>query len=476
VASTEDACSRARFAVKMTGNSAVCGPSSAHQYVGSANFNLVDNSVSETADKVSFTLNDVNLGDTVFNLKDSKAYGSAATIIDPSKDYEFVMQDSSGNVVSNSIPFTKEEIAAKKLALGQNEQNKQKTHLLITVTFDSMAPSLIDSCCNLDGQPAQDGVTFKCLYPEEGQAVSSGAKNKLGVVLLLQDVGDAGFDKILERHLKLAYNMTGEGGWVLMIAELPTQGHSFARIVQFVDKAKELKLRPVVRLMTNWGSKGWNKPTDADIPTYSGLVKSLTANNDVYVQLFNEPNRNDQWGGAANAKEYGEYFAKLSAQLKQDNPGIKIVSAGLSPHYDTGLAQSSFISEMVSVPGFEANLNYWGSHSYPNDQFIDELTIASGANEGLKQKYGRGDIKVLITESSSDNALAAITGWADSQSVVGAMFFQLYSSSGEFTPFNLVTDDCKGTDTYNAISVYAKSKGYMCSGYADICANNAGNV
>ncbi len=144
--------------------------------------------------------------------------------------------------------------------------------------------------------------------------------------------------------------------------------------IDFVNGAYDRGLQPVIRLQGTRSGDVWDKPY-ADGPgnytsmaeRFKWVVQNLPRRDGfkLYVQIWNEPNLNFEWGGAVNAKEFGQFQEDVAAAIRTLNdPRIVLVSAPLSP--GGNLSISNFVYQMFSgAPGSLWSFDLWGAHPYP---------------------------------------------------------------------------------------------------------------
>ena len=181
----------------------------------------------------------------------------------------------------------------------------------------------------------------------------------------------------------------------------------------------ELELVPFVRLGGHYGEGGWRKPA-ADAPgdytsmaravhrVVSGLPRSDLC--PLYVEIWNEPNLSVEWSGETNADEYAAFFVQVAEAIRAiRDDRIKILNGGLalSPEWTEKLCKAQ--------PGFARSFDYWSTHPYPmnrpswfnqhnGDVAKDSVLSIDAYVLELEQlaKFGRGDAKVIITETGYD--------------------------------------------------------------------------
>ena len=178
----------------------------------------------------------------------------------------------------------------------------------------------------------------------------------------------------------------------------------------FIIAAYERGLQPVIRLQGERDSSGWLKPR-ADWPgNYTSVaqafarVASRLPRRDgytLYLQIWNEPNLNLEWSGAANPTEYGQFLEQTAGAIRTmtgGDPRIVILNAPLSPGGD--IHPTTFINEMFrAVPNSRWAFDRWASHAYPGN-YPPELNIHNGRA-----------LNPLLTIDSYVPELQALAAW-----------------------------------------------------------------
>ena len=97
------------------------------------------------------------------------------------------------------------------------------------------------------------------------------------------------------------------------------------------------------------------------------------------IQLWNEPNLNLEWGGAASPTEYGQFLEQTAGAIRTatgGDPRLVILNAPLAPGGD--IAPATFIQQMFAgVPNSRWAFDVWAAHSYPGN-YPPDLNIHRG--------------------------------------------------------------------------------------------------
>ena len=158
--------------------------------------------------------------------------------------------------------------------------------------------------------------------------------------------------------------------------------------VDFVNAAYDRGLKPVIRLQGVNGGSVWEKPTPnwpgnyTDIAQAFARVASRLPRRDghkLYLQIWNEPNLNLEWGGAANPTEYGQFLEQTAGAIRTVTGGdsrIVILNAPMAPGGD--IPATTFIGQMFSnVPNSRWAFDLWAVHAYPGN-YPPELNVHRG--------------------------------------------------------------------------------------------------
>ncbi len=146
--------------------------------------------------------------------------------------------------------------------------------------------------------------------------------------------------------------------------------------VDFVNAAYDRGLQPLVRLQGERGGTGWLAPpanwpgnyqsmADAFKRVVSGLPRRDGFT--LYVQIWNEPNLNVEWSGAANPGEYAHFLEQAAGAIRSiGDPRIKVLNAPLAP--GGNILPESFMDGMFSAdPNSLWAFDLWAVHPYPSN-------------------------------------------------------------------------------------------------------------
>jgi hypothetical protein len=208
----------------------------------------------------------------------------------------------------------------------------------------------------------------------------------------------------VDAQLTWARSLIGPGGHVTQ----PFLGIDAATVgpnpvaVYFVEQAYARELDPILVLQGRFvnrdgcnstGYVGWLKPASdvasggyrAEAAGYAAFVAGLpkVEGRTLYVQVGNEPNLHEMWGGDASPAEYARFFADVSGAIRAiGDPRIRVLNAALAPEGNVDNLQ--FIAEAIqSEPRFASAFDDWASHPYPRnrppDSNLHDGTAGTGA-------------------------------------------------------------------------------------------------
>lgn len=294
------------------------------------------------------------------------------------------------------------------------------------------------------------------------------------------------FPSELEQAAPLVNSKDGEWGYVT----IPIQAgdKDLKKWQDFMDKAKKLKLIPIVRLSTEGdylNTNVWRIPTDADVLDFANFLDSLDwPLQNRYVIIFNEMNRFDEWGGEKpNPEAYADILDYAIDVFKSKSTDFYIIMGGLdnaSPNDGIKyLDNLVYLRRILKYnPALFNKLDGFASHSYPNPDF--SRAPSSTAIEGVatyKYEYEivnsvtSHKVPVFITETGWNSkklgeatvakyykeAYELIWG-KDTDKIVAITPFLLNSQGGSFDTFSFIKDG-KETQYFTIAKEEKKVKG-----------------
>lgn len=299
--------------------------------------------------------------------------------------------------------------------------------------------------------------------------------NRIGIHLL--------FPTELQEASALVNANGGEWGYVVI--PIKKSDRDLKKWQEFMDKCREYKLIPIVRLATDgdyFNTKVWRKPKEEDVLDFANFLNSLNwPVKNRYVIIFNEVNRDDEWGGKANASEYASLLSYSILVFKSLDQDFFVISSGMdnaSINGNGAINQFTYFRQMDSaVPGIFNQIDGISSHAYPNPGFAShplashQMSILSFAYErDLAESMTNGKkLPVFITETgwsgeviSQDTLseyyrIAFSKVWND-PGVVAVTPFLLRADFGPFQKFSFLKSD-GFTKQYEGIKNMQKVKG-----------------
>jgi DNA-binding beta-propeller fold protein YncE len=188
--------------------------------------------------------------------------------------------------------------------------------------------------------------------------------------------------------------------------------------VDFVNAAYDRGLQPVIRLAGVHRGDYWEKPADVNgmANAFRRVVQGLPRRNGqiLYIQIWNEPNLNVEWGGQANPAEFGRFVVAAADAIRSLNdPRIVILSAPMAP--GGNISPTNFNNQMLNaVPAALWAWDIYAVHPYPSNHppeynihrktaTYPQLTIDSYMIE-LENlaAWGRRGVRVFLSETGYD--------------------------------------------------------------------------
>ena len=302
------------------------------------------------------------------------------------------------------------------------------------------------------------------------------ANNKIGIHIL--DVSE------LPQAAQLVNSNGGDWGYVT----IPIQAgdEDLVKWQKFMDDCKRYHVIPIIRLATEgdyFNTQVWSQPTENDVVDAANFLNSLewpTKNR--YIIVYNEVNRADEWGGAANATEYAQLLSFAVSVFKSKSSDFFMISAGLdNAAPDQGsiyINEYTFMKEMnQAVPGIFNQVDGFSSHSYPNPGFsqppdpTSQMGVGSFIHErDLIRSMSNKTLPVFITEtgwSSQTVPADTITQYYDQTfktiwndpGIVAVTPFLLNAGAGPFEQFTFIANGGAKTKQYQYFYTMPKVKG-----------------
>ncbi|HEX8932370.1 MAG TPA: hypothetical protein VF810_04395, partial [Patescibacteria group bacterium] len=300
--------------------------------------------------------------------------------------------------------------------------------------------------------------------------------NKIGIHIL--------FPSEIFNAAKLTNSNGGDWGYVTI--PIQTNDQDFNKWQNFMYACKKFHIIPILRLATGNdpnNSNVWRKPQLNDVITQANFLNKLDwPVKNRYVIVFNEVNRGNEWGGAANASEYANILSFAVTVFKSKNPDFFIISAGLdnaAPNQGTNyISELDFMKQMhTGIPAIFNQIDGLASHAYPNPGFSQppDLTNTKGIasfkyEHDLAQTLTGKNLPIFITETgwsadkiSDDQKINFYTTtfnniWTD-PNIVAITPFLLEARAGDFQKFSFITASGAATKQYAFLHDLPKTKG-----------------
>lgn len=144
---------------------------------------------------------------------------------------------------------------------------------------------------------------------------------------------------------------------------------------KFMKKAKDNKIIPLVRLVTEFDGKYWAIPKKKNIIDQITFLSSLEwPTDEKHIIVFNEPNHITEFGGKVDPADYAKNLKFTADWAHTESKNYKVLPAGLdqaAPNGITTMEAFTFLNYMLREnPDIFEKIDYWNSHSYPNPGFI----------------------------------------------------------------------------------------------------------
>lgn len=276
------------------------------------------------------------------------------------------------------------------------------------------------------------------------------------------------------------------GDWGYVTVPIQSSDRDLKKWQDFMYLCKKHHIIPIVRLSTVNDPNNtavWKKPEINDIVEAANFLHKLdwpTKNR--YIIVYNEVNRGDEWGGAANPAEYANILSFAVTVFKSKSPDYFIISSGMdnaapaqAPKY---MNQYDYMRQMhQAVPAIFHQVDGLASHSYPNPGFSQAPNASSTMGVGsfiheraLARELTGKDLPVFITETGwtsetiTDETKIRYfqqtldTIWND-PGIVAITPFVLDARHGGFPQFSFLSSTGSATPQYDYFKNLAKVKG-----------------
>jgi len=302
-------------------------------------------------------------------------------------------------------------------------------------------------------------------------------------------------------QLQRAEGLMGSGAYVTQLLDwINDDWHGPPSCwVDFVNKAYDRWLTPVIRLAGTYGPPWYKPKPDADgsyntaAQLFKRVVQGLPRRDGhwLYVQIWNEPNLNEEWEGQANPLEYGRFLVDTAAAIRSiGDPRIVILNAPLSPGGE--YYYLNYLEDMLSgVPDALWAFDVWASHPYPSNHppeynihdgtaYYEDATIDLYQRElEILARHGRAGVKVLLTETGyalydagyafegyaaineanrADYIMRAFRDyWSQWPEVIGVCPYELVDPQEQWWVWDWLWNDGRSHQQYDVVSAMDKS-------------------
>jgi len=237
------------------------------------------------------------------------------------------------------------------------------------------------------------------------------------------------------------------------------------------DRAQELKLTPIVRLVTRFDGQNWQIPNKKDVVDQLTFLDQLDwPSEQKYIIAYNEVNHAAEWGGRLDPASYAQVLRFVLDWAHTQNEPFLVLPAALDLSAPNSQVTREAFTYWAQVDAADkkvlALLDAWNSHSYPNPAFS-----SSPQNNGkhsirgfeaelawLDQKTPK-KLEVFITETGwqnnhlTQNWLSSYYEYSfnhvwSNERVKAVTPFVLKGMPGPFSAFSFLDDQDRPTHQY----------------------------
>ncbi len=246
-----------------------------------------------------------------------------------------------------------------------------------------------------------------------------------------------------------------------------------------MDKCKENKVIPIIRVATVPDGPSWVKPNDYDLVDFANFLNDLKwPIQNRYVIIFNEVNRADEYGGILSPENYADILSNSVDIFKTRSDNFFILPAGLdnaATDRRNSLNWKVYLQRMYRHrPDIFSKIDGWVSHAYANPGFSARPNL-SGASKidsfrydlQLLKSFTSKSLPVFITETGWSNEFlsdqqvalyyqyAFANVWSD-PSVVAVTPFLYNAQDGPFEKFSFLDKDHKPKEFSETLKALAQ--------------------
>lgn len=303
------------------------------------------------------------------------------------------------------------------------------------------------------------------------QAISdplSVPNNKIGIHILFPDE--------LETATKIINSDSGAWGYVTIPIQASDRNRE--KWQEFLNKCKEKKVIPIIRVATVPEGSNWAEPNNYDLVDFANFLGDLDWPVDNrYIIIFNEVNRSDEFGGYVSPERYADILTNAIDIFKNVSQNFFILPAGLdnaASNSKTSLNWRLYLERMfLRQPHIFEKIDGWTSHSYPNPDFSSRPDL-SGSNKidsftsDLKfiRLFSTKKLPVFITETGwsgkylTEHQISIYYQYAlshhwSNENIVAITPFLLSAQDGPFKEFSFINSDRELKEYAQTFSTYA---------------------
>ncbi len=242
----------------------------------------------------------------------------------------------------------------------------------------------------------------------------------------------------------------------------------------YFDQAKQLRVIPIVRLVTEPDGNVWKEPTRADVVFQLDALSKLDwPTSKKRIIIFNEVNHAKEWGGRIDPAGYTRLLRFASQWARSIDNEFVILPAAMDLASTNGDATADAFSYWNAVfkedPEIMSYIDAWNSHSYPNPAFSAPPTTRGqnsllGYEHELKYLENQGVrvLPVYITETgweanwltsrrlSAWYKYAVEEIWLPDDRIVAVTPFVFRGAPGPFDKFSFLDSEGKPTLQHEA--------------------------
>ncbi len=224
--------------------------------------------------------------------------------------------------------------------------------------------------------------------------------NKMGVHILAP--GE------IESAAKLANSQGGDWGYITV--PIQPSDRDKDKWQEFMGRAKELHLIPIIRITTVPQGGTWATGHDTDLVDFANFLGELDwPIENRYIVLFNEVNRDAEWGGAVDPAKYTLIVKNAYTIFKERSSDFFLLGPSLDlalPNSRSSLSATTYLQRMATAdPRVWTYFDGWSSHSYPNPGFS-----APAKKTGLQSIVGYKS-ELALFKLASKPIFITETGW-----------------------------------------------------------------